>query len=139
MDYRVNLITPSGLSDSEIDEFQSNMREIMRYIKYSKDKKKLHSVVGTDQRFKCVERNAAEIINAATGSNMKIDKGMESVDVCIAIQEIRAEGKMEGIIEGAITFAQKLGAQKEQVKKSIMEEYDKDDKEAEELINAYWK
>ena len=45
----------------------------------------------------------------------------------------------EGIIEGAITFAQKLGVQKEQVKKSIMEEYDKDDKEAEELINAYWK
>ena len=67
--------------------------------------------------------------------------------MCIAIQEIREEGKMEGIIEGkmegiiegAITFAQKLGVQKEQVKKSIMEEYDKDDKEAEELINAYWK
>ncbi len=75
MDYRVNLITPSGLSDSEIDEFQSNMREIMRYIKYSKDKKKLHSVIGTELRFKCVERDAAEIINAATGSNMKIDKG----------------------------------------------------------------
>lgn len=143
MDYRVNLITPSGLSDNEIDEFQSNMREIMRYIKYSKDKKKLRSVVSTEQRFKSVERDAAEIINAATNSNMKIDKGKESVDVCIAIQEIREEGKMEGkmegIIEGAITFAQKLGARKEQVKKSIMEEYDKDDKEAEELINAYWK
>ena len=120
-----------------------SMREIMRYIKYSKDKKKLRSVVSTEQRFKSVERDAVEIINAATGSNMKIDKGKESVDVCTAIQEIREEGKMEGkmegIIEGAITFAQKLGARKEQVKKSIMEEYDKDDKEAEELINAYWK
>lgn len=135
MDYRVNLITPSGLSDSEIDEFQSNMREIMRYIKYSKDKKKLHSVIGTELRFKCVERDAAEIINAATGSNMKIDKGKESVDVCIAIQGMMEDSR----IEGAITFAQKLGAQKEQVKKSIMEEFDKDDKEAEELIQAYWK
>lgn len=147
MDYHVNLITPSGLSDSEIDGFQSNMREIMRYIKYSKDREKLRSVVSTEQRFKCVERQAAEIINAATGSNMKIDKGKESVDVCIAIQEIREEGKiegkiegkMEGIIEGAITFAQRLGVQKEQVKNLVMEEYDKDEDEAEELINAYWK
>ena len=41
MDYRVNLIVPSGLSDSEIDVFQSNMCEIMRYIKYFRYKKKL--------------------------------------------------------------------------------------------------
>ncbi len=82
-----------------------------------------------------MERDAAEIINAATGSNMKIDKGKESVDVCIAIQGMMEDSR----IEGAITFAQKLGAQKEQVKKSIMEEFDKDDKEAEELIQAYWK
>lgn len=66
---------------------------------------------------------------------MKIDKGKESVDVCIAIQGMMEDSR----IEGAITFAQKLGAQKEQVKKSIMEEFDKDDKEAEELIQAYWK
>lgn len=135
MDYRVNLITPGGLSDSEIDEFQSGMREIMRYIKYSKDKKKLHSVISTELRFKSVEREAVEIINAATGSNMKISEGKESVDVCIAIQGMMEDSR----IEGAITFAQKLGAQKEQVKKSIMEEFDKDDKEAEELIQAYWK
>ncbi|MDE6619848.1 MAG: Rpn family recombination-promoting nuclease/putative transposase [Lachnospiraceae bacterium] len=147
MDYRINLIAPNELSDSEIDAFQSNMREIMRYIKYSKDKKKLSSVIRTEPRFKCVERDAAEIINAATGSNMRIDKGKESVDMCIAIQEIREEGKlegklegkMEGIIEGAITFAQKLGVQREQVKQSIMEEYEKDDAEAEELIKVYWK
>ncbi len=147
MDYRINLIAPNALSDSEIDAFQSNMREIMRYIKYSKDKKKLSSVIRTEQRFKCVERDAAEIINAATGSNMRIDKGKESVDMCIAIQEIREEGKnegiiegkMEGIIEGAITFAQKLGVQRDQVKKSIMEEYEKNDEEAEELIKVYWK
>lgn len=67
--------------------------------------------------------------------------------MCIAIQEIREEGKnegiiegkMEGIIEGAITFAQKLGVQRDQVKKSIMEEYEKNDEEAEELIKVYWK
>lgn len=135
MDYRVNLITPNGLSDSEIDEFQSNMREIMRYIKYSRDKKMLRNVVSTEQRFKCVERDAVEIINVATSSNMKVAEGKESVDVCIAIQGMMEDSE----IKGAIIFAQKLGAQKEQVKRSIMEEYGKDDQEAEELIKEYWK
>ena len=43
------------------------------------------------ERFKTVERDAVEIMNAATHSNMKIDEGKESVDVCIALQEIREE------------------------------------------------
>lgn len=155
MDYHVNLIAPSGLSDSEIDKFQSNMREIMRYIKYSRDKKELYRIVNEEDRFKSVERGAAEIINAATGSNMKIDEGKESVDVCIAIQEIREEGKIEGkiegriegkiegkiegIIEGAITFAKELGIPRDQVKRSLMAKYEKNDEEAECLMETYWK
>lgn len=54
--------------------------------------------------------------------------------MCIAIQGMMEDSE----IKVAIIFAQKLGAQKEQVKKSIMEEYDKDDEEAEELIQTYW-
>lgn len=90
------------------------------------------------ERFKTVERDAVEIMNAATHSNMKIDEGKESVDVCIALQEIREEGKLEGKLEGTILFAQKLGIQQEEVKKFIMEEYDKTEEEAEELITLYW-
>ena len=141
IDYRINLITPSGLSDSEIDEFQSNMREIMRYIKYSKDKK-LARVVSQEQRFRSVDRNAVEIMNMATGSNMKISEGKESVDVCIAIQEIREEGKMEGKIEskleGAIIFAKEMGIPSEQVKSFLMTKYGKGDEEAEDLMETYW-
>lgn len=139
MDYRVNLITPNSLSDSEIDEFRSGMR----YIKYSKDKKKLYSAVSTEQHFKYVERGAVEIINAATGSNMKVTEGKESVDVCIAIQgmmeDSRIEGKTEGIIEGAITFAKELGIPREDVKRSLMAKYEKNEEEAEELMETYWK
>lgn len=142
MDYRVNLITPSGLSDSEIDEFQSNMREIMRYIKYSKDKKALSRVVSQEQRFKSVERNAVEIMNAATGSNLKISEGKESVDVCIAIQEIREEGKIEGKIEGklegAIIFAKEMGIPSDQVKSFLMTKYGKSNEEAEDIMETYW-
>lgn len=72
----------------------------------------MRRVVREQERFKTVERDAVEIMNAATHSNMRIDEGKEAVDVCIAIQEIREEGKLEG----AILFARKLGVQPEKVK-----------------------
>ena len=104
----------------------------MRYIKYSNDKKKLEEILNTEQRFKNVERSVVEIINAVTKLNMKIEEGKESVDMCLAIQEMkeesRIEGRNEGIIEGrnvgelegAITFAKELGISREEVKKSFM-------------------
>ncbi len=142
-DYRVNLITPRGLSDIEIDEFQTSLREIMRYIKYSNDKKKLEEILSTEQRFKNVERSAVEIINAVTKSNMKIEEGKESVDMCLAIQEMREESRIEGRnvgeLEGAITFAKELGISREEVKKSFMVKYKKSEQETEELMKIYWK
>lgn len=57
-DYHINLIAPNALTDHEIDAFQTNLREIMRYIKYSKDKQKLNEVVNSENRFKSVERGA---------------------------------------------------------------------------------
>ncbi len=105
-DYRINLIAPAGLTDREIDEFQTGMREIMRYIKYSDDREKLDRILQTEQRFKNVERSAAEIINAATNSKIKIDQGKETVDMCLAIQEMREESKIEGRIEGIRAFIQ---------------------------------
>ncbi|MDE7432107.1 MAG: Rpn family recombination-promoting nuclease/putative transposase [Lachnospiraceae bacterium] len=146
-DYRINLITRRGLSDDEIDEFQTNMREIMKYIKYSNDKKKLNEIIGTEQRFRNVERSAVGIINAATNSNMKIDEGKETIDMCLAVQEMReesrlegrSEGRNEGEIIGAITFAKELGVSGEDVKKSFMVKYKKTDEETEELMKLYWK
>ena len=62
-DYHVNLIAPREMSDDEINEFHSNLREVMLYIKYSKDKKTLNKVVKEDIKFQSMERQAAEVIN----------------------------------------------------------------------------
>ncbi len=96
----------------------------MRYIKYSNDKKKLEEILNTKQRFKNVERSAVEIINAVTKSNMKIEEGKESVDMCLAIQEMKEESRIEG---------------REEVKKSFMVKYKKSEQETEELMKIYWK
>ena len=105
-DYRINLITPMNLTDHQIDGFQTGMREIMRYIKYSNDRKAIDSILKTDRRFKSVERRAVEIINAATNSKIKFEQGKEMVDMCLAIQEMREESRNEGRIEGILAFIQ---------------------------------
>ncbi len=59
-DYHVNLIAPREMSDDEINEFHSNLREVMLYIKYSEDKKTLNKVIKEDIKFQSMERQAAQ-------------------------------------------------------------------------------
>lgn len=138
-DYRINLIAPSLLSDEEIDEFSTSFREIMKYIKYSSDGKKLRTMVNSDERFKSVERQAVDVINAVTGSKIKYPKGEENVDMCVAIQEIREEGMLEGEIIGIIRADKRRKIPQEDTRRYIIEEYQKSEEEADELIGKYWK
>ncbi len=138
-DYRVNLIAPRGLSDYELDEFHTSFREVMKFIKYSSDGQRLATEVSADERFKSVERQAVEVINAVTGSKVKYPKRKEEVDMCAAIQEIREEGRLEGEIIGVIRSDKRRGVSKENTVQYLMEEYQKSEAEADDLIRLYWK
>ena len=85
-DYHVNLIAPEEMSDKEINEFHSNLREVMLYIKYSRDKEKLNQIIGEDPKFQSVERQAADVINVVTGSKLKYPEGKGVVN---HVQSIR--------------------------------------------------
>ena len=126
-DYHVNLIAPGQLTDEEIDEFQTNFREVMKYMKYSKDKEKLREVIGNDGRFKNLERQAADVISAVSGTTgIRYSGKEEKVNMCLAVEEM--------VIEGVIQADQKRGIPIENTKQYIMEEYDKSEEEAEKLI-----
>ena len=43
-DYRINLFSPAEIKDEELDKLQSNLKEVMLFIKYSKDKRKLQEL-----------------------------------------------------------------------------------------------
>ena len=99
-DYRINLIAPAGMSDEEIDLFHSNLREVMLYIKYSEDKERLAELVTGDERFKTMDKKAARVINAVTGSKLELEESEEEVNMCRAIAEMREDERREGRIEG---------------------------------------
>ena len=61
-------------------KFQSSMREVMLFIKYSKDKENLSRVLAANERrFQEVERRAADVIEAITNSGIKYDEEDEVV------------------------------------------------------------
>ena len=98
-DYRLNLIEPFAMSEEEIDRFQSDMREVLLYIKASENKEYLKQLSG-EQRFRKVSVSAARVINKVTKSQLTINEEEEEIDVCKAIQEMREEERTEGRKEG---------------------------------------
>ena len=84
-----------------MDKFKTSLREVLLYIKYSKDKKKLEELLMTDPNFKAVERKAAVVINTITNSRLKLAEKGDIVDMCQAIADLREEMKNEGIEKGA--------------------------------------
>lgn len=97
--YHVRLIAPAGMSDGEIMKFQSSMREVMFFIKYSKDQENMARIVeANEKRFRGVERRAAEVACAATNLGMKFDESGENVDMCKVLQEI---GKGERYLQNS--------------------------------------
>lgn len=96
-------------------KFQSSLREVMLFIKYSKDKENLSRVLVTNEkRFRELERRAADVIETITNSGIKYDEEeeAEAVDVCQAIQEMRREGEkigeQKGVQKGELKKAQEV-------------------------------
>ncbi len=99
-DYRLNLIAPAQMSEEEIDQFTTSFREVLLFIKYSADKEKLRTLIEKDAAFRRVDRKAARVISAVTGTKLQLDESKEAVDMCLAIDEMCKEERMEGRMEG---------------------------------------
>ena len=103
-DYRINLFSPAEIKDEELNKLQSNLREVMLFIKYAKDKRKLKELTSENSSFQSLELKAARVIDSITGINLRFTETEGSVNMCQAVQEMcddaRAEGRQAGLAEG---------------------------------------
>ena len=107
-DYHVKLIAPAQMSDEEIMRFMTSLREVLLFIKYSKDKEKLQEILASNEaRFREVERRAVDVITTITNSGLKYSEKEVKVDVCQAIREMREESEKIGEQRG-----EKIGEQR---------------------------
>lgn len=142
-DYKINLIAPEQMTEDEIKEFKTSLKEVMLYIKYSKDKAKLREVTQADESFQNLDRQAAEVINVTTNSKLKYPEGKEKIDMCAALEEMRMDSKREGIregkIEGAVKAYKEVGFSLQKTIQRIAENYNFSLQQAEEEVKKYWK
>ena len=107
-DYPLHLIDPHRMDETILQKFQTNAREVLTFIKYSKNKKKVLELV-QEERFKKLDLLAAEVINECTSSHLPLTTdNKEDVNMCQAIDEIREDSRNEGIEIGTVNSRKEM-------------------------------
>lgn len=98
--YKLNLVDPAHMTECEIAKYETGMREIMQYLKYANNKELLQTALNSNPRFQSVDRETADVINVTANAGLKYTEAEEMIDMCKAIEDMRAESKAEGKAEG---------------------------------------
>ena len=101
-DYRINLIEPAAMSEEDLDKFQSNLRAVLGFIKYSNDSDALDAFLSKESSLHDLDVEAARVISMCTNTQIDIDEKAEVVDVCKAVQEMTEKAKLKGWEEGRL-------------------------------------
>lgn len=107
-DYRIHLIEPASMTKDDFKRFQTNLREVLEYIKCSNEPRQLRALIEENPRMQHIDVKAVEVINAVTSKPVKIEEGEETVNMGSAIEEMIKEGEKNGRIEGGIDMLVKL-------------------------------
>lgn len=121
--YHVRLIAPALMTDQEIMKFQSSLREVMLFIKHSKDKEALKEIFSWNRsRFQSLERRAMEVIHVITGTDLKYEEDEVKVNVCQGILDMQLESEQIGELRKARESAErfyKMGIEVEEVAEGV--------------------
>lgn len=101
--YLVHVFEIHKLKNTEV--FQTDLRQIFEFIKYSKDKERLKELLQNDPAYSHMDEDAFDMIVASTGArglikvyNSEAENG--GVDMCRALTEMLQDERNEGRIEG---------------------------------------
>ena len=97
--YQIHLIDPAKMRQRDLEKLSSSLREVLGYIKYSKDKEQLLKFIDNNPRMR-MEAGAAKVIQAVTNTKIEIPENAEVVDVCKAVEDLMEDSREEGIKKG---------------------------------------
>lgn len=101
-DYRLHLLDPGRIPQKDFKKFASSLREVLNYIKYSKDEKGLARLLEEDERLKALEAGAARVIETITHTDFAIDEKTEVVNVCQAVEDMMKTREQKGWQQGSL-------------------------------------
>ena len=134
--YRIHLIDPAKLTEEELNKFSTSLKEVMGYIKYSKDKEKLMEFLRKDTH-KTIEMNAARVIKTITNTPIEVSEEMEEIEMCKAIEDLILEGEAKGEAKGMIETCLEMNFSKEDILKKLQDKLNISMQQASEYFEIY--
>lgn len=139
-DYKINVIEMRKLENTEV--FQTDVRQVFDFIRYSEDKDRLRQLVQSDAYYQNMDEDAFDVVvlyaNATelVGAKDYRRKGGK-VDMCTAIREMMEDSRQEGMKTGENLLAElisrlfadnraedvKLAVHNEETRKRFYQEY----------------
>ena len=136
--YRIHLIDPAKLTEEELNKFSTSLKEVMGYIKYSKDKEKLMKFLRKDTH-KTIEMNAARVIKTITNTPIEVSEEMEEIEMCKAIEDLILEGEAKGEAKGMIEICLEMNFSKEDILRKLQDKLNISMQQASEYFEIYGK
>lgn len=128
-DYKMNLICPNEMTETELLTLKTDLQEVMSVIKYSNNAEKFDETISNNQRFKSVDRKTVALINEATGANIPYSEEEEKVNMCKAIEEIKEQKEKEAIVKAYKSIkAISPDAKENRIIKELAEQFNKTQK-----------
>ena len=100
-DYRIHLIDPARLTEEELGKFRSSLREVLSFIKYSKDHEKMDRFIKNDRKMSHVDAVSAQVMKYIGNLPVEINKGKDEVNMCKAIEDMMKKAEMDAKREAA--------------------------------------
>ncbi len=106
-DYQIHLIDPARMTPGELEKFSSSLRDVLGFIKYSRDKEQLSAFIRKSKQTE-IEQAAMLVIKAITKTPLKIPEQEEKIDMCKAIDDMIKENMEIGRVEGEAGLIMKM-------------------------------
>lgn len=90
-DYRIVLVAPNELDASDLDKFETDLREVLGAIKYSKDKDKMDAFINGSSNFFCLANETLEAINTFIDAKIEVNVKGGETNVCKAFDDMKKE------------------------------------------------
>ena len=95
-DYRLHLIEPHRIPDAEMNRFASDLGQLMTFIKYAGDKKKLSEIIQNDSHFKNMRNDLIGLINTMARINLTANDKEEKTNMWKAFEDMQNEAMEKG-------------------------------------------
>jgi len=109
-DYKINLIEPAMMQKEDFDKFSTTLKEVLTFIKYSKDADGLKEALDADPNFHHLGREEVDVLNACVNADLHLSESEATIDVCEAIRVLNqraADEAAEKATEKAMEKAEK--------------------------------